>query len=69
MEYTDFMMDNGELTRVEYKTEHQDALFDSIEYAMKRRDWWSPNQFEGCKAEYLGQNLDRVNMGKVIGML
>ena len=48
---------------------HKDAFFDSVENAMKRRDWWSPNQFEGCKAEYLGISLDRVNMNKVIGML
>ena len=69
MEFTDLMMDNGELVRIEYPDEHQDAFFDSIDNAMKRRDWWSPAQFDGCKVEYLGICLDRVNMNKVIGML
>lgn len=69
MEWTDLMVDNGELIRIQYPVEHMDDFFESIDHAMKRRDWWSPNRFDGCRAEYLGISLDRVNMSKVIGML
>ena len=69
MEYVDLMMDNGELVKIKYPDRHMDALHESLEHAMKRRDWWSPNQFDGCDVEYLGISLDRVNMGKVVGIL
>lgn len=67
--YVDLVLDSGELVRIEYRTSDQDALFDSLEFTMKRKDWWSPNQFEGCKAEFLGMRMDRVSMARVVGML
>jgi hypothetical protein len=67
--FIDLVMDTGELVRVECPTKHEDALHESIENAMKRRDWWAPGAFDGCAATYLGQRMDRVNMGRVVGMM
>ncbi len=67
--YLDLMLDNGELVRIECPGKFEDELLDTIEQSMKRRDWWSPNRFDGCSAEYMGLMLDRVNMGRVVGVL
>lgn len=67
--YVDLVMDNGELVRIECPSKDVDALHDSLEQAMKRRDWWAPARFTGCQAEYLGLSLDRVNMARVIGLM
>lgn len=69
MTLLDLLMDNGELVRIECPTKHHDALYDSIEHAMKRGDWWSPGRFDGCTAEYMGMALDRVAMRRVVGIL
>jgi hypothetical protein len=65
----DLVLDNGELVRIECPTKAEDDVRDAIENAMKRRDWWSPAMADGCSATYLGQPMDRVNMGRVVGML
>lgn len=62
----DLVTDSGELIRIEVPTEHEDECWDAINNGMKRGDWWSPNMFDGCRAEYLGMPLDRVNMNKVV---
>ncbi|TVO70898.1 hypothetical protein FHP88_15705 [Sedimenticola selenatireducens] len=67
--YIDLVMDNGELVRIECPQKHEDALHDSLEHCLKRRDWWSPNQFDKCTAEYMGLRMDRINMGRVVGEL
>ena len=67
--YADLVMDNGELIRIECPDEHSDDLYETLENAMKRGDWWSPAQFEGCIASYLGHVLDRVAMNRVVGVL
>lgn len=67
--YVDLVLDTGELVRIEYPDRHEDELHDSIENAMKRRDWWSPDRFDGCQARMLGLLMRLVNMGKVVGML
>jgi len=69
MVYTDLVMDNGELVRIECPNEFADKMYDTLQNAMKRRDWWSPTQFDGCSAEYMGMNMDKVNMARVIGTL
>ena len=69
MGYADLLMDNGELVRIEYPDEHEDDFYDALENTLKRRDWWSTAILDGCNATYLGHYLDRVNMGRVIGML
>ena len=69
MVYVDLMMDNGELTRIECPDKHEDELYGSLENSMKRRDWWSPGQFDKCTAEYMGIRLGRVNTARVVGML
>jgi hypothetical protein len=69
MIYVDLLIDNGELVRIECPNKYEDDLYDTIENTMKRRDWWSAGQWEGCSASYLGHHLDRVNMSRVIGLL
>lgn len=69
MIFVDLILDSGELVRIECPESFTDALYDSLEHAMKRGDWWSPAQFESCTATFLGVNLDRVAMRRVIGML
>ena len=65
----DLVLDTGELVRIEYPDKVEDEFFESIENAMKRRDWWSSEQWEGCTATFMGLDLDRVNMGRVVGAL
>ena len=67
--WIDLVLDNGELVRIECPSKFEDKLYDTINAAMKRRDWWSPTMFDGCNAEYIGLSLDRVNMARVIGTL
>lgn len=67
--YMDLVLDTGELVRIECKSTDEDGVRESIEHTMKRRDWWAPGRFDGCSAEYLGMRMDRVNMGRVVGML
>ena len=67
--WTDLVLDNGGIIRIEYKDKYMDEFFESIDNARACNDWWSPSQFDGCKAEYLGMNLDRVDMKRVIGMM
>lgn len=67
--WVDLMLDNGELVRIECPQKFEDDLHESLEHCMKRRDWWSPGRFDGCDATYLGVSMDRINMGRVIGML
>jgi hypothetical protein len=69
MIFVDLVLDNGELVRIECPNNFEDDLYETIENAMKRREWWCPTRFDGCKAEYLGLSMDRVNMGRVIGIL
>lgn len=69
MEYIDLVMDNGELVRIAVPEKRIDEAHDTIENTMKRREWWSVNQWEGCSAEYMGHSIDRVNMGRVVAML
>lgn len=69
MIYTDFVLDNGQLIRVECPEKYTDEFYESVNNAMKLGDTWSPDQFNGCKAEFLGQRMDRVNMARVVGLL
>lgn len=68
-EFTDLVLDNGELVRIEYPVKYENEFYDSINNTMKIGEWWSPVRFDGCRAEYLGMLLDRVNMRRVVGML
>lgn len=67
--YIDLVTEKGELVRIECPSKHEDELYDSICNAMKRGDWWSVNQFEGCRAEFMGRPMDRIAMNKIMGML
>jgi hypothetical protein len=68
MNFIDLVMDNGELVRVEIPDKHFDDVMDDIENTMKRRDWWS-SSYDGVKATYLGNILNCVNMGRVVGRM
>jgi hypothetical protein len=67
--FVDLVLDNGEPVRIECPKKFEDDLHESIEHAMKRRDWWSPARFDGCNASFMGQFIDRVNMARVVGMM
>lgn len=69
MEYIDLLLGNGELVRIEVPDKYIDQCYEALENSMKRKDWWSPSMFDGCKAEYMGVSLGRVAMHKVVGML
>lgn len=67
--YIDLVLNTGELVRIECPNKHEDDLYESIENAMKRRDWWSPSRFDGCSATFMGLHIGRVNMAQVVGAL
>lgn len=69
MSTVDLLLDNGELVRIEYPDSHMDAVLESLDNAMKRRDRWAPGQWDKCHATYLGIGLDSVNMARVVGWL
>ena len=68
-EYVDLLAENGEIVRIECPDKYSDDLYETIENTMKRGEWWSPGQWDGCTAKYMGISIGRVNMKKVIGML
>lgn len=45
----DLLLDNGEIVRIEAPNNVEDELHDSIDNAMKRRDWWSRSRFDGSR--------------------
>ena len=67
MIFTDFVLDNGQLIRVECPSKYEDDFWDSIHHAMKLGDSWSPGQFSGCSAELLGMRLNQINFACVVG--
>lgn len=67
--FVDLVLDNGGLIRVNCPGRYEDELHDSLNDARARGDWWSPVQFEGCQATFLGMLLDRVNMARVVATL
>jgi hypothetical protein len=67
--FTDLVMDDGNLVRIECPGKFEDEFHDSINTAIKIRAEWAPNRFDGCSATYLGHRLDRVNMARVIGRM
>lgn len=67
--FVDLVLDDGELVRIECPSKHDDELYETLDHCRKRRDWWSPNQFEGCSATYMGHRIGRVNMARVVGMM
>lgn len=67
--YVDLVLDTGELVRIECPNRFEDEMRDTLEYAMKVKDWWAPGQFKNCHAEFLGRRLERVAMSRVVGVL
>lgn len=69
IDFVDLVTDSGELIKIECPEKHIDALYDSLEHAMKRGEWWSPHRFNDCKAEFMGLSVTRISMKRVIGLL
>lgn len=69
LSYCDLVLANGDIVRISYPDEFCDEFFDSIENSMKRREWWSPKQWDACDATLNGLHVQRVNMGQVVAML
>ncbi len=69
MEFIDLLLDNGELVRLEHKEEYIDQIWEEIENAMKRGDWFPVRIYEGTSATYMGHLIDRVNMKRVVAIL
>lgn len=67
--YVSLVLDNGEIVHIECPGKFEDELHTTLEHTMRRRDWWAPTQFDGCRAECFGLGLERVNMARVIGTL
>jgi hypothetical protein len=67
--FVDLVLDNGQLVRIECPAKHEDELHDSLEASLKTRSWWAPGRFDRCTAQFLGHNLDRVDMGRVVGLM
>lgn len=67
--YLDLVTTKGEIVRVECPGQFENELHDTIEAALKRREWWAPGQFDGCSATFLQLRLERVNMGEIVGTL
>lgn len=67
MTFIDLVMNDGNLVRIECKTRDEDEVRETLEIALKTGGWWAPGRWEGCKAEYLGHRLDRVNTARVVG--
>jgi hypothetical protein len=65
----DLVLDSGELVRIECPSKHEDDLYETLEAALKRRDWWSVRQWDGAHALFMGHRIDRVNMARVVAML
>lgn len=68
-ELIDLLMDCGEIVRVSVPGQFADDAYESIENALKRKEWWSVAQWDGANATYQGILVGRVNMGRVVGML
>lgn len=67
--YADLVMRDGNLVRIECPVKHEDELWETLGVALKVGGAWSPHQFDGCRATYLGHSLSKVNMALVAGML
>lgn len=67
--YVDLVLETGEIVRVECPSKHEDEMHVTLENAMKRGDWWSPQQFDGCSATFLGLIITRVAMRRVVAIL
>lgn len=67
--YIDLLIDSGEIVRLEIPSKHEDECREHIEHSMKTRDWFHACRWEGCSVTYLGTQVEKVNMGRVVAML
>ena len=69
MIYVDLVLDTGALVRVEARPRDEDALYEAIDNARARGDWWAPGMFDGCSASFLGLHMAKIDMRRVVGTL
>jgi hypothetical protein len=67
--FTDLLLDNGDIVRLEVPQKFDDEFAAAIENSMKRRDWFSTNQLDGCQATINGIYVERINMARVVAQL
>lgn len=67
--WIDLVLDSGELVRVELPNKVEHDVREDMDNALRRRDWWAVHCYEGVSAKFMGMNLDRVNMARVVAML
>ncbi len=65
--YVDLVTDTADLIRIQCPYQFEDELYETLTNSMQRGDRWSTNQFDGCRAEFLGQMMDSINMKRIIG--
>jgi hypothetical protein len=67
--FIDLLLDNGDIARLEVPAKYEDDCVESIENTMKRRDWFSTGQYDGCSATINGVYVTHINMARVIAKL
>lgn len=67
--YEDLLMDNGELVRIEYRDKYQDEFLDYLDNCIKRGDQLCVSVYDGTRAEYMGIQIERVNLKRMIARL
>lgn len=68
-DYVDLVLDNGELMRIECPAKHADEVLDTVNNQMRMQGLFCAGMLEGCRIEYLGHRIDKVNMVRVVGVL
>lgn len=67
--HLDLILDNGDIVRMECSNRHEDEIYETIEATMRQRTWLPFTRWESCTATFQGHSLERLNMGRVVGML
>lgn len=68
-DFYDLLLDNGEIVRIEYPTKYTDDVFETLRNAMRRKDTWSVEQFDGASMSYMGLPIRNLNTVRVVGEL
>jgi hypothetical protein len=64
----DLVLDGGGVVILSVPLSASNEAAESLDDAIRQRDPWKVSLVKGCRASYNGQNLDFVNMGRVIGL-
>ena len=69
MNYADLLLRSGNIARIEYPAEHEDAVLESIDNAIRCGDPIPMRDYPGCSCEINGVQVDRVFPHQVEAML